>query len=76
MPIDSSIAATPPIGFDAGEKQDEPVAQVNQGHVATLEDSGIKLQYDFYYIKYFSYRLDVLIVMRTIHTSATGFGSK
>ncbi|MBL4792817.1 sugar transferase [Citromicrobium bathyomarinum] len=51
-------------------------AQVNQGHVATLEDIDIKLQYDFYYIKYFSFWLDVLIVMRTIHTIVTGFGSK
>ncbi|MEM7689127.1 MAG: sugar transferase [Pseudomonadota bacterium] len=51
-------------------------AQVNQGHVATLEDIDVKLQYDFYYIKYFSFWLDVLIVMRTIHTIATGFGSK
>ncbi|MDJ0978393.1 MAG: sugar transferase [Erythrobacter sp.] len=51
-------------------------AQVNQGHVATLEDIDVKLQYDFYYIKYFSFWLDVLIVMRTIHTIMTGFGSK
>jgi len=51
-------------------------AQVNQGHVATLEDIDVKLQYDFYYIKYFSFWLDVLIVMRTIHTVMTGFGSK
>ncbi|MDY7096652.1 MAG: sugar transferase [Pseudomonadota bacterium] len=51
-------------------------AQVNQGHVATLEDIDVKLQYDFYYIKYFSFWLDVLIVMRTIHTVLTGFGSK
>lgn len=51
-------------------------AQVNQGHVATLEDIDMKLQYDFYYIKYFSFWLDVLIVMRTIHTILTGFGSK
>ena len=51
-------------------------AQVNQGHVATLEDIDMKLQYDFYYIKYFSFWLDVLIVMRTFHTIATGFGSK
>ena len=51
-------------------------AQVNQGHVATLEDIDVKLQYDFYYIKYFSFWLDVLIVMRTVHTVMTGFGSK
>jgi len=51
-------------------------AQVNQGHVATIEDIDVKLQYDFYYIKYFSFWLDVLIVMRTVHTILTGFGSK
>ena len=51
-------------------------AQVNQGHVASIEDIDMKLQYDFYYIKYFSFWLDVLIVMRTIHTILTGFGSK
>lgn len=51
-------------------------AQVNQGHVASIEDIDRKLQYDFYYIKYFSFWLDALIVMRTIHTIATGYGSK
>ncbi|MEE4205823.1 MAG: sugar transferase [Erythrobacter sp.] len=51
-------------------------AQVNQGHVATLEDIDIKLQYDFYYIKYFSFWLDLLVVMRTFHTILTGHGSK
>ena len=51
-------------------------AQINQGHVATLEEVNTKLQYDFYYIKYFSFWLDFLIFMRTIHTVVTGFGSK
>lgn len=51
-------------------------AQVNQGHVATVEDVNDKLQYDFYYIKYFSPWLDMLIVLRTIRTMLTGFGSK
>lgn len=51
-------------------------AQVNQGHVADLEAVNTKLQYDFYYIKYLSFGLDVLIVMRTIRTILTGFGSK
>ena len=36
--------------------------------IATIEDIDVKLQYDFFYIKYFSFWLDVLIVMRTIHT--------
>jgi lipopolysaccharide/colanic/teichoic acid biosynthesis glycosyltransferase len=51
-------------------------AQVNQGHVAGVDEVHRKLQYDFYYIKYFSPWLDVLIVFRTIKTMLTGFGSR
>ena len=46
-------------------------AAVNQGHVADIEDIRLKLEYDFYYIKYFSFWLDVLIVFRTIRTVMT-----
>ncbi|MEZ0243934.1 MAG: sugar transferase [Sphingomonas sp.] len=51
-------------------------AQVNQGHVAALGDVHIKLHYDFYYIKHFSAWLDILIMLRTVGTMLTGFGSK
>jgi lipopolysaccharide/colanic/teichoic acid biosynthesis glycosyltransferase len=51
-------------------------AQVNQGHVAEVEEVHRKLQYDFYYIKYFSPWLDLLILLRTIKTMLTGFGSR
>ena len=51
-------------------------AQVNQGHVAELDDVREKLHYDFYYIKNFSAWLDLLIVLRTMAIVATGFGSK
>ncbi len=51
-------------------------AQVNQGHVTDVEEVHRKLQYDFYYIKYFSPWLDLLIVFRTIRTVLTGFGSR
>lgn len=51
-------------------------AQVNQGHVADVEQVHRKLQYDFYYIKYFSPWLDLLIFVRTLKTMLTGFGSK
>jgi lipopolysaccharide/colanic/teichoic acid biosynthesis glycosyltransferase len=51
-------------------------AQVNQGHVADVDEVHRKLQYDFYYIKYFSAWLDLLIVLRTIKTMLTGFGSR
>jgi lipopolysaccharide/colanic/teichoic acid biosynthesis glycosyltransferase len=51
-------------------------AQVNQGHVAQVGEVLEKLHYDFYYIKHFSPWLDVLIVLRTIHTMVTGFGAR
>ena len=51
-------------------------AQVNQGHVAEVDEVHRKLQFDFYYIKYFSPWLDVLIFFRTIKTILTGFGSR
>ena len=51
-------------------------AQVNQGHVAEVDEVHRKLQYDFYYIKYFSPWLDVLIVFKTIKTMLFGFGAR
>ena len=51
-------------------------AQVNQGHVAEVEEVNAKLQYDFYYIKYFSPWLDILILFRTVKTVLSGFGAK
>ena len=51
-------------------------AQVNQGHVAEVDEVHRKLQYDFYYIKYFSPWLDLLIFMRTIKTMVTGSGAR
>jgi lipopolysaccharide/colanic/teichoic acid biosynthesis glycosyltransferase len=51
-------------------------AQVNQGHVAEVDDIYLKLQYDFFYIKYFSPWLDILIMFRTVKTMLTGFGAR
>jgi len=51
-------------------------AQVNQGHVAEVEDVRNKLYLDFYYIKNFSLWMDLLIVAKTIQTVLTGFGAK
>lgn len=51
-------------------------AQVCQGHVADVAEVRSKLYYDFYYIKYYSPWIDILIVIKTIKTMATGFGSK
>ncbi|MBN9074946.1 MAG: sugar transferase [Rhizobiales bacterium] len=51
-------------------------AQVNQGHVELPSDVHTKLHYDFFYIKYLSPWLDMLIVFRTLHTILFGFGVK
>jgi lipopolysaccharide/colanic/teichoic acid biosynthesis glycosyltransferase len=51
-------------------------AQVNQGHVAEVDQVHLKLQYDFFYIKYFSPWLDVLILFRTVKTMLTGWGAR
>lgn len=41
-------------------------AQVNYGYGASVEDSKMKLKYDLYYIKNYSFYLDMIIVLRTI----------
>ena len=51
-------------------------AQINQGHVAGVDQVLEKLHYDFYYIKYFSPWLDILIVFRTLKTMLSGFGAR
>jgi lipopolysaccharide/colanic/teichoic acid biosynthesis glycosyltransferase len=51
-------------------------AQVNQGHVAEVDEVHEKLQYDFFYIKYFSPWLDLLILFRTVKTVLTGWGAR
>ncbi|MVB00166.1 polyprenyl glycosylphosphotransferase [Nitratireductor sp. CAU 1489] len=51
-------------------------AQVNQGHVADVNDVHKKLHYDFYYIKNFSFWLDVTIFFMTIKVILSGHGSK
>jgi len=51
-------------------------AQVHQGNVAELVAATGKLQFDFYYIKYFSPWLDVLIAAKTVKILLTGEGSR
>lgn len=51
-------------------------AQINQGHVAEVDEVLEKLHYDFFYIKHFSPWLDILIVLGTIRTMLTGFGAR
>lgn len=51
-------------------------AAVHQGNVALVDAARRKLEFDFYYIRYFSIWLDFLIVMMTIRTIISGEGSK
>lgn len=51
-------------------------AQVTQGYTADADESRIKLEYDFYYIKNFSFSMDLLIIFKTIMTMLTGFGAR
>lgn len=51
-------------------------AQVNQGYAAEIDGMSEKLEYDFYYIKYFSFWLDTLVTFKTIKTILTGFGAR
>jgi lipopolysaccharide/colanic/teichoic acid biosynthesis glycosyltransferase len=51
-------------------------AQVNQGHVTELDSIHEKLAYDFYYVKYFSAWLDLVISFRTLYVLITGTGAR
>jgi lipopolysaccharide/colanic/teichoic acid biosynthesis glycosyltransferase len=51
-------------------------AQVSQGHVTSLSDADLKLQYDFFYVKNFSLWLDILVLLKTVRVVLTGSGAK
>ena len=51
-------------------------AQVHQGNVAAVDAARLKLEYDFYYIKHFSFWLDVVIGIKTVRAIVTCFGSR
>lgn len=51
-------------------------AAVHQGNVGEVEAAREKLEYDFFYIRYFSLSLDFLTALKTIQTIASGFGSR
>ncbi len=41
-------------------------AQVNQRYAATVEETGVKLEYDLYYIKNQNLLLDFYILLKTV----------
>ena len=51
-------------------------AQVMHGYASDEDETKVKLEHDFFYIKNFSLTLDLLIVIKTIQTMMTGFGAR
>lgn len=51
-------------------------AQVMHGYAGDDDETKVKLEHDFFYIKNFSLTLDLLIVIKTIQTMLTGFGAR
>lgn len=51
-------------------------AQVKQGHVAGIGDVRTKLEYDFFYVKYFSLWTDILILVQSVRVVITGKGAR
>jgi exopolysaccharide biosynthesis polyprenyl glycosylphosphotransferase len=43
-------------------------AQINYGYVASVTETGVKLEYDLYYIKHRTIAMDIQIILRTIST--------
>ena len=51
-------------------------AQVNQGNVGAIDAAREKLEYDFFYIKHFSFWIDAVIFVKTLRTILTGAGAR
>ena len=51
-------------------------AQVVHGYAGNAEETHEKLRYDFFYVKHLSFWLDAKIVLLTLRTLITGFGSR
>lgn len=51
-------------------------AQVMHGYASDEDETKVKLEHDFFYIKNLSLTLDLLIVIKTIQTMLTGFGAR
>lgn len=51
-------------------------AQVNQGHVTSIDSAHGKLRLDFYYVKNLSLWLDILISLKTLRVILAGIGAR
>lgn len=51
-------------------------AQVRHGYAADTDTTQVKIEYDFFYIKHCSFKLDFYIFLLTLRTMLTGFGAR
>lgn len=51
-------------------------AQVRHGYTASMDETQVKIEHDFYYIKNCSLGLDLIIAVLTIKIMLTGFGAR
>lgn len=51
-------------------------AQVHQGYATNTDETRVKIEHDFYYIKNCSLYLDFVVVLLTLRTMLTGFGAR
>ncbi len=51
-------------------------AQINYPYGAGIEDTLRKLEYDLFYIRHYSFRLDASIVLKTVHVMLFGKGAR
>ena len=51
-------------------------AQVRFRYGASIEDTQIKLQYDLYYLKNYSFTLDLRIILSTVRVVLQGAGAR
>jgi UDP-GalNAc:undecaprenyl-phosphate GalNAc-1-phosphate transferase len=51
-------------------------AQVVHGYASNEDETREKLEFDLYYVKHFSFWLDMLVILKTIRVVLSGFGSR
>lgn len=51
-------------------------AQVVHGYASNEDETREKLEFDLYYVKHFSFWLDMLVILKTVRVVLSGFGSR
>jgi len=51
-------------------------AQVRHGYTASADETQVKIEHDFYYIKHYSLSLDLIIMLLTLRIMVSGFGAR